>query len=104
MAPKRAPAPLITYGKQPHKKRRRLPSSFFDLNPAAAAAMGFVPAKHNPEPLVPKRPDSQKAATMAVEPDQQTIETFKNFTNCDDSTARRYLRVSIAACHLLHEC
>ncbi|KAF2170812.1 hypothetical protein M409DRAFT_63869 [Zasmidium cellare ATCC 36951] len=55
--------------------------------------MSFVPAKYDPEPLVPKRPNSQRAATMAVEPDQESISTLSSITGCDGDTARRYLRV-----------
>ncbi|KAK4501469.1 hypothetical protein PRZ48_007278 [Zasmidium cellare] len=92
MAPKR---PLITYGKQQHpKKRRTLPPSFWELNNnEVSASMAFAPSSFKPEPLIPKRPNSQKAATMAVEPDQDSISSLCIITGCDPDTARRFLRV-----------
>lgn len=97
MAPKRGHA-LITYGKQqPSKKRRTVPFTSLELANGDLTTMSWVPAKHVPEPLVPKRPDSQKAATMAVEPDQDSIATLCAIAGCDPDTARRYLKVSIQA-------
>lgn len=101
MAPKR---PLITYGKQQPKKRRTLPPSFWELDNEVSASMAFAPSSFKPEPLIPKRPNSQKAATMAVEPDQDSISLLCGLAGCDADTARRFLRVSIQAFYLLYEC
>ena len=45
------------------------------------------------QPLLPKRPTSQKAATMTVEPTQEQIDTVVNVVGTDPYTAARYLRV-----------
>lgn len=103
MGPKREGAHLVTYGKQP-KKRRALPPSFFELDPEVSKAMSWIPAQHHPEPLVPKRPDSQKAATMAVEPDQGNVDMLSAIAGCDAHTARRYLKVSRLVCRMQSEC
>lgn len=106
MGPKRQGS-LITEGKQPTKKPRALPDSFRRLTEddvAASAAMSWIPAQHNPEPLVPKRPDSQKAATMASEPSQSDVEMLCMVTSCDPSTARRYLKVSRCLPQMLYKC
>lgn len=108
-ANKRKPARQITYGKQSRKRRALFdPVSFDDIPastqrnsalfaPCSASSRnmsGFVPSNHKPEPLVPKRPTSQKAATMAVQPSREAVEQLQAFVGCTADTAARWLKVS----------
>lgn len=78
------------------RQRRRLN---FNISPIdldrdyGLFGMGFVPNQFESKPLVPKRPDSQKAA-MSAEPTADQVEQVINFTGTDRTTAIRFLKVS----------
>ncbi|EGP84979.1 uncharacterized protein MYCGRDRAFT_95105 [Zymoseptoria tritici IPO323] len=77
------------------RQRRRLN---FNISPIdldrdyGLFGMGFVPNQFESKPLVPKRPDSQKAA-MSAEPTADQVEQVINFTGTDRTTAIRFLKV-----------
>ena len=82
------------YGKQ-HKARRQSPSAWLDLE--SADEMSWVPSKPNfkSDPLIPKRPMNQKAATMPSEPDAEQVNTLVEITGVDPRLAIRFLKVSL---------
>lgn len=89
--------PPITYS----RKRRRSPfTSFTEYNNDADTDMGsWLPPTNQinysqqPPPLPPNKPTSQKAATMAVEPNEDQISMLIDFTGMPKSEAVRYLKV-----------
>jgi hypothetical protein len=90
MPPKRE----VVYGKEDgnRKRRKAIISKYLSLD-FPAIDMGFVPNQFESKPLVPARPDSQRAA-MSAEPSSEQIETVASFTGCDPDTAKRFLKVS----------
>ena len=103
MGPKRN---NITYGRQPTTKRRKklqfqsiidvdaLPSDSFLLAPMNSA--------NNHTPPLPKRPESQKAAMMTVEPSQSAIAEVASITMTSIENASRWLSVRLPECTTVH--
>ena len=85
---------VITYGKR--QTQRQLQSQFH-----SDVVMGsWLPSSDNidhsqtPPDLPPKKPTSQKAATMPAEPDEGAVQSVSEVTGMLRSEAIRYLKVS----------
>lgn len=95
MSTKRKDTFKTTYGKHPNKRRLPpgvVPAEFIDLTDDTN--MSFGQNNNSSDPLRASRPTSQKAATMAAQPTEENIQAVCAFTDCDATTAARYLKVS----------
>ena len=90
MGGKRKPR-FKTYGKQ--ARRGQIPFSSLD-NDMYFPNSNEIDQSQKPPALPPNKPTSQKAATMAVEPDEEKIMTLMEFcAGMSRTDAVRYLKV-----------